>query len=1191
MSSVVEILQSVRGKKCDAHSLPSKAVDLARLILEESNAGMKRSEKSQAAKLARMMNDPAGKALTLAMADQVFRPTEFLRSAERFRDLVTAYGVPAYLSRPEQWAMTLGARFATKFPGLIMPQVTRQFRAESSKVILPGEDRKLRPHLKQRKAEGIRMNINQLGEAILGEEEAMHRLGQVVNRLKSTDCEYISVKISAILSQINLIAFEETVAAIQERLRTLYRTAQEYSFKTEAGEKKPKFVNLDMEEYRDLHLTCEAFKRTLMEPEFLNLEAGIVLQAYLPDSFPEQKKLVEWAAARVKAGGAPIKLRIVKGANLAMEKVEASLHDWELAPYESKAEVDANYKRMVEYGCRPEHARVVRLGVASHNLFDLSYAMLLREFHDVRELVEFEMLEGMANHQARVVCDVAEHLLLYAPVVRSEDFHSAIAYLVRRLDENTSEENFLHDLFGMTYGSREWEIQKRRFLRACEERENVKFGPNRKQDRGTETVVTDFKKSFRNERDTDWSLRANQAWISGRIAALRDAEIPEIPLVIGGQERRTQICGVGRDPSRGGEKRYHFCYADHALMREALDVGVSARESWSKTSPDARRKLLQEAATVLSRRRGELIAAMVMDGGKTAPEADVEISEAIDFCRYYAEGLSREGLFDGTEFQPLGTVLVAPPWNFPVAIPCGSAVAALMAGNTVIFKPAPETVYISWVMINCLWDAGIPREALQFVSVTDNEIGQEMVSDPRVSAVILTGAWETGRMFQDWRPDLRLFAETSGKNALIITAAADPDQAIKDLVKSAFGHAGQKCSAASLALVEAAVYDHPAFRKQLRDAAASLKVGSAWEAASVVPPVIREPGEALKRALTTLEPGEEWLLEPKCIDGNPYLWSPGIKLGVKPDGWYRRTECFGPVLGLIRVSSLEEAIRIQNDSDFGLTGGLHSLDDREIALWRKEVQVGNAYVNRPITGAIVRRQPFGGWKKSCFGPGAKAGGPNYITQFGRWTEKEPPAEGVIVKGGTPALLDKLCAAMKDSAHRIRAAAASQAKWHLREFSVEHDPSQVYGESNIFRYVPVKGVLYRADRESDEDIAIVILAASLAGVPLEISVDKARKWMEKVPEAAVVEEDEAGMLRRLAGEAARFGFLRYPGAGPDAYRAANEAGLPLLDIPVLANGRIELLRYYREQAVSETVHRYGNIIPKPGDVRPSGGSDH
>ena len=336
-------------------------------------------------------------------------------------------------------------------------------------------------------------------------------------------------------------------------------------------------------------------------------------------------------------------------------------------------------------------------------------------------------------------------------------------------------------------------------------------------------------------------------------------------------------------------------------------------------------------------------------------------------------------------------MVVAPPWNFPLSIPAGGVLAALAAGNAVVLKPAPEAVLVGWELATCLWNAGVPSRILQFLPCPDDEVGRALVTDSRVDGVILTGSVETARLFLGWRPDLPLFAETSGKNAIIVTALADRDQAIRDLVRSAFGHNGQKCSAASLAICEAEVYDDADFRRQLRDATASLAVGSAWELTSRVTPLTQPPGAALHRALTVLDPGEEWLLEPRAAADNPRLWSPGIKLGVQPGSFFHRTECFGPVLGLMRADTLDQAIDLANAQPFGLTSGIQTLDDREIARWEGRIEAGNLYVNRPITGAIVGRQPFGGWKASSVGPGAKAGGPNYVLQLARWHQVRLPS--------------------------------------------------------------------------------------------------------------------------------------------------------------------------------------------------------
>ncbi len=1175
--AITPFLNAVKADALNDEQLAQKAVELAQIILENSRNQMKLSERYQAWKMNRMMDDVPGKALTLALTDQVFRPTTYARSANQFRYLLDEYGVPAYLPLHEKIAMRLGASASALVPDVVMPLVTAKMRSESDTVILPSEDELLKPHLQKRRKSNTRMNINQLGEAILGEEEASHRLQQVIDRLESPECEYISVKISAIFSQINLVSYDHTLTEIKERLRLLYRTAIQHTFTRQDGSKSPKFVNLDMEEYRDLHLTCDAFKQVLMEEEFMGKRAGIVLQAYLPDSFEVQKDLTVWATERVAQGGAPIKIRIVKGANLAMESVEASIHDWPQAPYYTKLDVDANFKRMVQYGCEPESAEVVNLGVASHNLFEVSYALLLRAMSGVEAHVEFEMLEGMANHQARAVQKAASGLLLYAPVVKKEDFHSAISYLVRRLDENTAEENFLHDLFGMKPGCPLWVKQRDMFLAACAKKDTVQATPNRVQNRREEDFSVDYDSKFENSADTDWSLRHNQSWALAHVREMQGAEIPKIPVCINGETYTTEDSGIGRDPSRNCEV-YEYSLANAEQVNTALECAVNSQEDWQKLGVEGRTKILKQVAAGIAEARGEVIGVMVMDAGKAIPEADSEISEAIDFATYYAESMSRDGFYDGSEFTPLGTIVITPPWNFPYAIPCGGILAALMAGNTVIMKAPPETVLTAWAMVNTLWEAGIPKNVLQFVSCPDNEIGRRLVTDERVGAVILTGAYETGKMFQNWKPDMRLFAETSGKNSLIITNAADPDQAIKDLVKGSFNHAGQKCSASSLAIIEADLYDNEAFMRQLRDAAASLTVGQSWEEKSIVTPIIREPGKDLLRALTTLDEGEEWLLEPKMIDGNPCLWSPGIKLGIKPDSWFCGTECFGPVLGLVRARNLKHAMEIQNDSDFGLTGGIHSLDRRETTEWREQAEVGNAYINRPTTGAIVRRQPFGGWKNSCFGPGAKAGGPNYVAQFGKWKQAATPQMVGLLEKTTTAFVIQLSKDTDAELSEMIAAAGSYKYWWDAEFSIEHDPTQLTGENNHFRYRRLPSILVRGDKMSNTELALAKLVGKMLDVRIDFSLATERAGF-----AGATIETEVALCNRMKAAQEFYGSVRAPGASEDLCRAANDAAIQLIDWNVISNGRIELLHYVREQSISETTHRYGNIIPTPEEL--------
>lgn len=1070
-----------------------QSIERAEQLLISALERQSAAERRNASTLGRMMDDPSGKNFTLAMVDQVFRSRKASGSARRWRRLLGSLGVPRFLPYSDRILMRLGAFGSRIAPGIVMKAIASRLRADSARVILPGEEKSLHRHLSRRAAEGFRINLNQLGEAVLGEEEAGHRLEKVLAHLDDPAVNYVSVKISAIHSQISLVAWDASLREIQTRLRELYRAAM----------RRKKFVNLDMEEYRDLELTLAAFRGVLDEPEFLRFSAGIVLQAYLPDSWNALRELTEWAKHRVAAGGAPIKVRLVKGANLAMERVEAEIHGWHPAPYASKAETDANFRRLLEFGCEPENAAAVRLGVGSHNLFDVALALTLRERNQTASLVEIEMLEGMANHQARAVRDAAGGLLLYAPVVRREDFLSAMAYLVRRLDENSAPENFLHDLFAMRPGSESWERQKVRFQQGWIERHTLSSEPRRRRP----AIDPSARTEFANEPDSDWTQPGTRAAFHLAAEPWRDETPPPLP-----------------------------------LLETILNTARSAQQDWERLGVAGRAKILDRAAGLMSAQRFTTLACLRLEGKKAVLEADAEVSEAIDFARYYAR---TAGAPAGIDARARGIVAVVSPWNFPYAIPAGGLLAALVGGNAVVFKPARCTSRIAWHLVRQLWAAGVPREVLHFFPC-DNEMGKNLLTDPRLGGAILTGSLGTARLFQSWRPDLPLFAETSGKNALIVTAQSDRDLAIRDLARSAFGHSGQKCSAASLGILEAEVYDDPAFRRQLRDAVASLPAGPATDPRSVVTPLVNEPGPDLHRALTTLDEGEEWLLQPRIVGDDPCAWTPGIRLGVKPGSWFHRTECFGPVLGLMRADSLAQATAWQNATDFGLTAGLHSLDPDEIAWWREHAEAGNLYINRPITGAIVQRQPFGGWKKSCIGPGAKAGGPNYVL-------------------GLCHLADADDATMPDYAEA----------W-ASHFALEHDPSALRAESNVFRYRPCRGVILRLERRDEVAISRARLAAAVTGVPLTLSLAE--------------EESDEEFIARLAELAVSAEFLRTTRPpDPKILRAAHEAGLNWIDGPLLASGRAELSRWLREQSISETRHRYGLLPPVAESPPTSGGS--
>ncbi len=444
-------------------ALIEQAVALARALQSRATELQTPAERRQQAELDRMLQTPADKFTLVQLTDQAFRSRAAARTAEHLTHILDVQGVPRFFSPLDRALLRGFQTFGGWLPGVAVPLVKEHMHHETANVVLPAETELLREHLGARSREGLRMNLNFLGEALLGEEEAAHRLEKYLAALQLPEVEVMSVKISTLYSQISPLAREHTLRVLCDRLELLYRGAARLGFTRADGVQSLKFIYLDMEEYRDLHLTAQAFMRTLERPGLEQVSAGIALQAYIPDSARLQRELNEWARRRVAAGGAPITIRIVKGANMEAERVEASLRDWPQAPFKSKRETDANYKRMLREAMAPENLAAVRVGVGSHNLFDLAYGVVLAGEVGAGDRVQFEMLEGMANHQRRALLGHTRNLLLYAPACRREEFLNAIGYLIRRLDENTGPENFLRHAFKLKVGSPDWEQLERGF--------------------------------------------------------------------------------------------------------------------------------------------------------------------------------------------------------------------------------------------------------------------------------------------------------------------------------------------------------------------------------------------------------------------------------------------------------------------------------------------------------------------------------------------------------------------------------------------------------------------------------------------------------------------------------------------------------------------------------------------------------
>ncbi|MCL1937131.1 MAG: bifunctional proline dehydrogenase/L-glutamate gamma-semialdehyde dehydrogenase [Candidatus Azobacteroides sp.] len=1113
----------------------TEVIEWASRFLAKAEEELSPDEVKEQKKYASLIQTAKYKTFLSQMLDQSSQIRDNGILNKQVKKIIEEYGIPDFFNSVDRCLFQLYLLCGHWFPFLAIPIFKKKLRNETKKIIIPEERPQLTQHLKNRWEHQIGQNVNLLGEVVLGDKEAYHRYQHYLEALKEPDINYISIKLSGIYAQIHSLSYEQNKKELCQLVASIYRQAIRYPYVDAQGISQAKFVNLDMEEYKDAELTLDVFMEVMNEPEFKQYTAGVVIQAYLPDASGFQQRLLQFAKKRYAEGGAPLKMRLVKGANLQMESIISSLKGWPNPVYPTKVEVDANYLHILDIALQAENARALHVGVASHNFFTIAYAYLLAEKNKVEEYVSFEMLEGMANNLPRVMRKMQKQIILYTPVVKAKHFLNAVSYLVRRLDENTGKDNFLSYSFNLKLNSPQWQFLSNQFSEAYALKDHVRTQPFRTQDRNLPPAPAEEIHTFVNEPDTDLDLPQNRQW------ALN---------ILKKWEARAKEPASWRRIER----------LSFEQVKEAIATAEKDASGWRKTSLEERNRILRRVAENLSIRRGDLIGCMSAVTGKTFTEGDIEVSEAIDFCRYYPISLQTFEQLDTVSYAPKGIILVIPPWNFPLAIPVGGVVAALAGGNTVILKPASVAEPIAWQFAQCFWEAGIPKDALQIVNPAERSSLQYLTSHPSIRHIILTGGTDTAFRLLESSPRTPLAAETGGKNAIILTGCGDQDHAILNAVSSAFSNAGQKCSACSLLLVDKRTYCDPTFQSKLKDAVTSLRTGSVWDPMNSIGPMVDNRNEKLLHAIEHLEEGESWLVAPEFVDQEKYILKPSVKWGVKPGSYTFQTELFAPLLSVVCIDHLEQGVEYANSSEYGLTAGLQSLDRAEQTYWKERIEAGNLYINRGITGAIVGRQPFGGMKRSAFGGGIKAGSPNYVSCFVDFTEKDLP-----------------------DGKRLETARENYQKIWNDEFSQEKDIHPLYGEENIFRYLPLKSMGFRVqEADSLDDVLLVLLAAQTSQIPLTVSIsanDSKQKEIEnavsKAKKITLRQQNEAEFIEEME----RYERIRTcsPCLSDSIYQKAAKLGKHIAYAKPLREGRIELLHYLKEQSVAYECHRYGSIF--------------
>ena len=935
---------------------------------------------------------------------QLFRFVDVLPSLRRSSEIVEH--LEEYFAEMRDGSTPLihaGVRLARIVPWVSARVLRWNVSGMARQFIAGNNSADLMKALRKRRAQKIGFTVDLLGEAVVSETEADEYAARCLDLLESLARETqgwadplgknselfpvvnVSVKISALYSQMNPADPANAIAHLAPKLRPILRRARELGA----------FINFDMESYAHKNITLELFKTIFTEKEFGDWpHAGIVIQAYLRDSEADLRDLVEWGRAR----GTRFTVRLVKGAYWDYETIKSRQNGWDCPVYSQKAESDANFEALTRLLL--ENESIVTAAFGSHNVRSIAYAQAFAgELGIDRSRFEFQLLYGMAGPIKRALVEMGYRVREYCPV---GELLPGMSYLVRRLLENTSNEGFLRAKFAE-------HISEQELLRdPCELLRKSRNGvlphsnnvtTNAMKDRHpspNRSLDTPPGDSYENAPLTNFADQENQDKMRRALSEMRARLGKEYPLVINGEKVFTGKTIASINPSSPDTVVGAVAEAGIPEAERAVKAARDAFEKWRWTPFEERAQLLERAAAIMERRRFELSALEVFEVGKPWTEADGDIREAIDFCLFYAQQMRLIGRprltqqVPGEEsyyhYWPRGVAFVVAPWNFPLAILCGMTTAALVTGNTVIMKPAEQSAVCGAMLKEILEEAGVPPGVLNYLPGKGSVMGAHLVDHKDVDLIAFTGSrevglriWESAGITRPGQRELkRVICEMGGKNAVIIDSDADLDEAIVDCTYSAFGYQGQKCSALSRLILLEENYDRA--MERLLKAAASVRVGNPEEPGVMIGPVIDEAAYNRIQDYIAIGKSEATLAyQREDVPAKGFFIPPTIFTDVRPNMRIAREEIFGPVVSVIKVRDLDEAIAVANGTDYALTAGFFSRSPANIERAKAQIEAGNVYINRSCTGAVVGRHPFGGFKMS--GGGTKAGGADYLLQF------------------------------------------------------------------------------------------------------------------------------------------------------------------------------------------------------------------
>lgn len=1149
-------LGEARRKKWDDRTLAQRAADMAQTLQAESLRHLRSDERTLLSALSRLVADEKNRSFLENLCSRVLNLTDEQLQASNLRALINEFGgVPTFFSTMGRLRLRAASMAARSLQKSSIAEVRRIFRSTFGELVFPGQPDKLDRRLREAAKEGVHSALHPLDPPVFGKKSAAAYARRLASLLQETQAGVVIQpwRLCPGLSPFSPQTGAETLG--QALCALLSKTPQGRPVVVETG-------TSDI-----LPVVIEGVKRALDHKE--NFKANLILElpAYLKNADVLLRDLTEWATSRAAKGGSALKLMLVKGSHLSEERVIAFTYGPERAAASTKAETETRYKRLIHTAIGTNPAAILPV-IATHNIFDLSYALLDWGRSGREGLPPAIFLAGIGNHLGRLLAKAgADVTICSALEPRNEDSTGFETHLLSLVNELSRPDGFLSDGYAPEADSMGWGRMRQHFLAALSGRETQEPpSPNEKDE-------------FNGSKLRHIADRAYVSQFYAAAEAEHERTQDLLPLTINGKNTDSPLTCIHRSLTSPQTPDYRFVCADYAAVYEALTLAAQARHT---ATPDERRKNLKQAARLLEKRRTELAALLVRDAGFTFEDAEYELGNAIDACLYYEYSSRQDGLLDGTHPSPLGVVVVAAGRAHPLAEAMSGIAAAWVTGNAIVYKPAAYTTMTGLRIASLLKEAGMRPPHFQCLPCLDNEIAFRLMTDSCVDGVIASGAASQARAIAAKAPRHVLCGQPSGTSSVYLSSQGDWHKAIPDIIHAAFRRSGQSPACPHVLLLHASIYDNQAFINALKDAVGSLSAEPGWrESAHLGPLSAPLTKEQLRLLASSGNEEESWLLAPHPqgkADG-ALLWQPGIRTGLSAGDPFLQQAQQLPLIGLVRVESAAEAIPLQKILSAGQAAAIYSQSEEEVNEWSRGMNVSQLYINccpsfRPGL------QPLGSLHPDAPGVPPLPGGRNFLTTLCQWQENARPQRRGKQRNIPFSPWENLTPKPSpEETMRMTSAADSISYWWENEFGNAHLLCDKPGEKTELRYQPVPVCFRMEAATSDMDLSIALMAALTAGCKTVISLPEQRPWMETVLAplpVEVKEESREAYEGRFPAMAKEGVWVRDTAATDSTWAAAAASGLRLSSAPVLANGRLELLHYLREQTCTRHTARFGKL---------------